>query len=152
MNHKAYYQKPDGNFFLARNDDSTRATYAAMGFKITDRTVVPAIVMTPRIEVVAKPSKNLLQKFRPKIESTIPKSVLTLIEAAEKSEKIEYTASDLLDLLSPYLSIKMTSRQLSQELFSAAVVKELSEHSVSVTRRKSNGAKLLVISADGGMA
>ena len=140
MKHKAYYQKPDGNFFLARNDDVTRAAYAAMGFKMTDRNIVPAIVMTPRIETFVKDEK------RPVV---IPVSrhlggldVVQMIDALIGSDPWNGSVAELAEAL----ELEIDSRTVGVYLGKQEIKDALTSMGLCLSKRRTEFKRLLVIS------
>ena len=139
MKHKAYYQKPDGNFFLARNDDETRAAYAAMGFKMTDRNIVPAIVMTPRIE-------RPLDEKRPVV---IPVSrtlggldVVQMIDALVGSDPWNGSVAELAEAL----ELEIDSRTVGVYLGKQVIKDALTSMGLCLSKRRTEFKRLLVIS------
>ena len=139
MKHKAYYQKPDGNFFLARNDDETRAAYAAMGFKMTDRNIVPAIVMTPRIE-------RPLDEKRPVV---IPVSrtlggldVVQMIDALIGSDPWNGSVAELAEAL----ELEIDSRTVGVYLGKQEIKDALTSMGLCLSKRRTEFKRLLVIS------
>ena len=139
MKHKAYYPKPDGNFFLARNDDETRAAYAAMGFKMTDRNIVPAIVMTPRIE-------RPLDEKRPVV---IPVSrhlggldVVQMIDALIGSDPWNGSVAEL----AKALELEIDSRTVGVYLGKQVIKDALTSMGLCLSKRRTEFKRLLVIS------
>ena len=139
MKHKAYYQKPDGNFFLARNDDVTRAAYAAMGFKMTDRNIVPAIVMTPRIE-------RPLDEKRPVV---IPVSrhlggldVVQMIDALVGSDPWNGSVAELAEAL----ELEIDSRTVGVYLGKQEIKDALTSMGLCLSKSRTEFKRLLVIS------
>ena len=139
MNHKSFYQKPDGNFFLARNDDKTRAAYAAMGFKMTDRNIVPAIVMTPRIE-------RPLDEKRPVV---IPVSrtlggldVVQMIDALVGSDPWNGSVAELAEAL----ELEIDSRTVGVYLGKQEIKDALTSMGLCLSKRRTEFKRLLVIS------
>jgi len=61
------------------------------------------------------------------------------------AERIELTASDLLGYFWGTIVGKLSPREFTNRLFSPGVVEDLADLGISVSRRKSNGRKLIVI-------
>ena len=139
MKHKAYYQQPYGNFFHALNDDETRAAYAAMGFKMTDRNIVPAIVMTPRIE-------RPLDEKRPVV---IPVSrtlggldVVQMIDALVGSDPWNGSVAELAEAL----ELEIDSRTVGVYLGKQEIKDALTSMGLCLSKRRTEFKRLLVIS------
>ena len=63
----------------------------------------------------------------------------------EGAERIELTASDLLGYFWGTIVGKLSPREFTNRLFSPDVVEDLADLGISVSRRKSNGRRLIVI-------
>jgi len=145
MNHKSFYQKPDGNFFLARNDDKTRSAYKRMGFKITDRKIVPAIVMTPRIEEVETEEEILseyLQHFPLIVVDREPTTLVEqLIKLLEDLPSWTGTAAELLDCI----DVEFDAQNLGIQLAKKDIKAGLQKVGICISKFRSGGQRMMVI-------
>ena len=151
---KSYYQNRAGTYFFeALDDDKTRLAYESMGYIMTDRKTVPRLNMRPRIDLTQVPSpetkatddSNLMPPVVYEIWELFQPTKHKIFPDLKGAERIERTASDLLEYFPGTIVGKLSPREFTAKLFSPGVVEELADLRISVSRRKSNGRKLIVI-------
>ena len=138
INKKGYYQKHNGTYFAAKTDDITRAAYAAMGFKLTDKKHVPAIVMTPRIE-------NLLVEEFPAVNSVSRllggHDVVQMIDALVGVDPWNGSVAELVEAL----ELEIDSRTVGVYLGKQEVKDALYSAGLCLSKRRTELKRLLVI-------
>jgi len=148
MHHKSIYQKPNGQYFLARNDDVTREAYEQMGCRITDKTGGVALVMTPHIETETEIMAEYLKHF-PLISQgsganlsgavvmTLPDEAKRIIELMQDLDFWSGTASELVNEIG-------TGKV--NKLFQVGVLDVLNEAGIKVVKKRSADKRLIEIS------
>ena len=163
---KSYYQNRAGTYFFeALDDDKTRRAYELMGYYI-----MPGRKSVPKLkypEPRFNPETNMMESpdgFTDEYTmdtalginhvnpmSPVVYEVWELFQGTirspefEGAERIELTASDLLGYFWGTIVGKLSPREFTNRLFSPGVVEDLADLGISVSRRKSNGRRLIVI-------
>ena len=145
MHHKAIYQKKNGQYFWAPRDDYTRTAYAEMGIRITNKDYVSSIVMAPTIVAHRPTAKEVYENTMEVVKQTekSPPSIARLVsEFMAHRESWSGTTEQLAMLL----AVDKEPRHLMQQ----SVVSHLADFNISVSRRRSNGKRILVLESSRG--
>ena len=145
---KGYYKKPDGTYFAAKTDDYTRAAYESMGFRLTDKKHVPAIVMTPKIETEDEILQEYMKHF-PLVEVqakevepvhwSTPQVVTRLITFMR--DKDEWQGSSM------ELQIELKSGDVFQ-LFTDGATEILGDRNIYIYRKRTKSKRYIFITKD----
>ena len=142
---RAYYQKKDGKYFLASADDYTRSRYEMMGYKYTNKTDVPAIVMAPALPKEDQEMVEYLKYFplivddRPSSveQSTMPSIAIKVIQLIEDKGSWTGTATELVQEL---------KEGKINKLFQYGVLDYLSRSGIQVIKKRTPNKRLIQIS------
>ena len=129
---KSIYRKPNGQYFIARNDDVTRKAYESMGFKITDRTGGVPLVMTPRIEV----PRTDLRVMTDSEQMTQPSVARKVIDLAKNRNSWTGTATELVQEL---------KEGKVNKLFDHGVLDYLHRSGIQVVKKRTMDKRLIQI-------
>ena len=142
---RAYYQKKDGKYFLASADDYTRSRYEMMGYKYTNKTDVPAIVMAPALPKEDQEMVEYLKYFplvvvddRPSSveQSTMPSIAIKVIQLIEDKGSWTGTATEL---------VQMLKEGKINKLFQYGVLDYLSRSGIQVIKKRTPNKRLIQI-------
>ena len=141
---RAYYQKKDGKYFLASADDYTRSRYEMMGYKYTNKTDVPAIVMAPALPKEDQEMVEYLKYFplivddRPSSveQSTMPSIAIKVIQLIEDKGSWTGTATELVQEL---------KEGKINKLFQYGVLDYLSRSGIQVIKKRTPNKRLIQI-------
>lgn len=141
---RAYYQKKDGKYFLASADDYTRSRYEMMGYRFTNKTDVPAIVMAPALPKEDQEMVEYLKYFplivddRPSSveQSTMPSIAIKVIQLIEDKGSWTGTATELVQEL---------KEGKINKLFQYGVLDYLSRSGIQVIKKRTPNKRLIQI-------
>ena len=131
---KSIYRKPNGQYFIARNDDVTRKAYESMGFKITDRTGGVPLVMTPRIEV----PRTDLRVMTDSEQMTQPSVARKVIDLAKNRNSWTGSPTEL--------QLQIGDGKINQ-LFQPGIMEMLDRSGVTVTSWRTAKKRLINVSS-----
>ena len=141
---RAYYQKKDGKYFLASADDYTRSRYEMMGYRFTNKTDVPAIVMAPALPKEDQEMVEYLKYFplivddRPSSveQSTMPSIAIKVMQLIEDKGSWTGTATELVQEL---------KEGKINKLFQYGVLDYLSRSGIQVIKKRTPNKRLIQI-------
>ena len=145
MHHKAIYQKKNGQYFWAPRDDYTRTAYAEMGIRITNKDHVSSIVMAPTI-LAPRPKASEVYENTMEVVRQIEKSPPSIARLVSKFMSNRVSWSGTTEQLATLLAVDKEPRHLMQQ----SVVSHLADFNISVSRRRSNGKRILVLESSRG--